>query len=57
MRLSWLCEQDASWIMLILAIAMILAAELGYRAGILRANQGPMIQLKLFVDRDSEANR
>ena len=36
MRLSWLCEQDASWIMLILAVAMILAAEFGYRAGLWR---------------------
>ena len=33
MRLSWLCEQDALWITLILWLAMMLAAELGYFAG------------------------
>ena len=33
MRLSWLCEQDPLWIVLILAAGMMLAAELGYRAG------------------------
>lgn len=33
MRLSWLCEQDAMWIVLILAAAMMLAAEVGFLAG------------------------
>ncbi len=33
MRLSWLCEQDALWIVLILAAGMMLAAELAYLAG------------------------
>jgi uncharacterized membrane protein len=33
MRLSWLCEQDASWIVLILMVALLLAAEIGYRVG------------------------
>ena len=33
MRLSWLCEQDASWITLILMVAMMVAAEVGYLAG------------------------
>ena len=33
MRLSWLCEQDALWIVLILAAGMMLAAELGYLSG------------------------
>ena len=33
MRLSWLCEQDALWIVLILAAGMMLAAEVGYLAG------------------------
>jgi hypothetical protein len=33
MRLSWLCEQDASWITLILVVAMMVAAEVGYLAG------------------------
>jgi hypothetical protein len=33
MRLSWLCEQDPLWIVLILAAAMMLATEIGYLAG------------------------
>jgi hypothetical protein len=33
MRLSWLCEQDPLWIVLILLPAMMLAAEIGCRVG------------------------
>ena len=29
MRLSWLCEQDVSWITLILMVAMMVVAEVG----------------------------